>query len=321
MNRRWIELICLRPRFAFPIADIMLRLRSLLLGRGHPLHRNEGVRPFFIVGSGRCGTTLLRRILQASNQVHIPPETYVLGPAVMVYLRNRHRPWPVVVRSVLSLFEFHPEFDTFGVPLRPLGLHLIEAPKERRSLALILHRLFVYHGEQTGQRFERWGDKTPLNSFWLGAIRSVFPDARFIHLVRDGADVAASRLQAGFEEDIVRAAQRWKAAVRAVRRFAERHPEVCHEVRYEDLVSAPKEVVSRICSFLDLEFQPGMTEALGHSRDMGDVSRLAHHENVSKPISTSSIGRGRRGLSAKARSELQRVIGADLRRFGYDPLI
>ena len=244
----------------------------------------------------------------------------MVGPAVLVYLRNRDRPWKTVVRTILSLFEFHPEFHTFGVSLRPLAVELSDAPRESRSLALILDRFFRYHGEQTSQTSDRWGDKTPLNSFFLDPIYSVFPQARFIHLLRDGVDVAHSRLEAGFEPDIAGAGLRWKRAVRAVQRFARKHPGACYEVRYETLVSAPDTVVPQLCSFLDLEFKDGMVAALEHAGNMGDVSRLSHHANVTRPITTSSIGRGRRSLSPQAKSELHRVIGADLERLGYDPL-
>jgi hypothetical protein len=44
-----------------------------------PIHRNEDIAPFFVVGPGRCGTKLLRRLLQASPAVHIPPEDWSMG--------------------------------------------------------------------------------------------------------------------------------------------------------------------------------------------------------------------------------------------------
>ena len=60
MKRAW-------PQFVYPIADAARRLR----GRGYPLHRREQFDPLFIIGSGRCGMTLLRRILQAGGEVHL----------------------------------------------------------------------------------------------------------------------------------------------------------------------------------------------------------------------------------------------------------
>src|SRR5258708_7019695 len=70
-------------RFARP-------LPVLLLGR--PLHGAERHRPFFIVGSGRCGSTLLRAMLEAHPDVHVPPESR-LGPVLGDYRRYSRLPW------------------------------------------------------------------------------------------------------------------------------------------------------------------------------------------------------------------------------------
>ncbi|MEO7677469.1 MAG: sulfotransferase, partial [Verrucomicrobiota bacterium] len=159
----------------------------------YPLHRGELHRPFFIVGSGRSGNTLLRRLLQASPEVHIPPETYVLGKVIRAFRKYRWiLPWEQLINLTLAIFEFYPEFDKFEVSLRPLAQRLQDAPPGSRSLALMLDALYRFHGEQTGKTFSVWGDKTPNNSYALDRIVSVFPRAQFIHILRDGGDVVPS---------------------------------------------------------------------------------------------------------------------------------
>lgn len=308
------------PEFVYPIFDTAVRLKSVLTGRGHPLHRSEGYQPFFVVGSGRCGSTLLRRILQVSPEVHIPPESYVLGRVINLFLRNRDRPWSMLVHTALSQFEFHPDFDVFGISLRRLAHRLADVPPGRRSLALILDSLYRYHGETTEEVFERWGDKTPINVYWLDRIRGVFPDAQFIHLVRDGVDVARSMsLKSGRDADLAYAATRWKTSLRAVETFRRRHEIRCCEVRYEKLVTNPMAVVERICGFLDISFRRSMIESLHHAKTMRDVATYGHHRRVSMPIDTESIGKGRRELGQAQRMELQKLIGPELERWGYDP--
>src|SRR5215204_558893 len=72
-----------------------------------PIHRGEGFSPFFIVGSGRCGTTLLRRILEADPTVHIPPENWVFQTMVRAYRKgSRALLWNDLVNLVLSTFEY-----------------------------------------------------------------------------------------------------------------------------------------------------------------------------------------------------------------------
>ncbi len=201
------------PVMLHPAYDILVRSYRLVACRPWPLHGRERFRPVFIIGSGRSGNTLLRRILQAGSDLHIPPETFVLGRAIRLFLRNRHMPWNYLVRLVMGLFEFHREFDKFEVVLRPLVQKLAEAPQESRNLASMLNAFYQYHGRETEQTFVRWGDKTPYNTFSLDLILRVFPDARFVHMLRDGADVVQSFVEAGLQADLEAAAERWVESV------------------------------------------------------------------------------------------------------------
>lgn len=309
------------PGFVYPVLALGYRTARLLSARGYPLHRNESYAPFFIVGSGRSGNTLLRRILQASVEVHIPPETFVLGTAIKQYACERYMPWPYLVRLVLGTFEFHAEFDKFGISLQTLARALIDLPERDRSLARILDAFYRYHGTATQQGFVRWGDKTPLNAFCTDWILAVFPDARFIHMVRDGADAVRSYVAAGLQPDVDSAARRWRRSVRAVETFARRHPDRCHVVRYESLVTQPVETVRGVCDFLGFAFDALMLDGLGHSEALSDLSSYEHMDNVGKPISRDSIGKGRRELTHEQKARAQALIGLDLRRLGYDPLV
>ncbi|UCE86684.1 MAG: sulfotransferase [Deltaproteobacteria bacterium] len=302
-----------------PAREIVSRASALTLGARHPLERGEDVRPFFIVGSGRSGSTLLRRILQASPQLHVPPEMVALSEAIRVYQRRRALPWRRLVRTTLAAFERDAGFAAFGVPLGPLAERLSGAPAQTRSLAAILDGLYRFHGEQTRQRFERWGDKTPVNAFHLRSIRDVFPRAQIVHVLRDGVDAAYSYVQAGLQPDLQRAALRWRDSVAAVRAFARDHVGMCCEVRYEALVADPAAVVQRLCAVLGVGFDPAMLDARAHVAEMGDVAALAHHAAVRRPIRADSIGRGRRSLGARERALLARWIGPELSACGYAP--
>ncbi|MHC4249430.1 MAG: sulfotransferase family protein [Planctomycetota bacterium] len=301
------------------------RMKSALLGHAHPLHRHEDFRPFYVVGSGRSGTTLLRRILQASPQVHIPPETHPLAGAIALYRSSRHRDWAELVRRVFALFECDEYFQrAFGISLQPLLARLEKLVPGRRSLARMLDAFYRYHGEQTGQSFEKWGDKTPANTFAMSAIHAVFPRVQFVHTVRDGVDVVASMLEAKTTPALGTldgAALRWKRSVAAARRFARRHRDACHEIRYEELVNHATETVAELCDFLSIRYDPRMTESLDHVREMGDVPIYGHLSKVTQPIGTGSVGRGRRELSRDDRARLQDLIGRQLSQLGYDSAI
>ena len=286
-----------------------------------PLHRSEAYRPFFIVGSGRSGNTLLRRLLQASPEIHIPPETYVLRSAIRSFQRYRwFLPWKHLVNLTLAIFEFYPEFDKFEISLRPLAQRLQGMPPVSRSLALILDSFYRFHGEQIGKNFSVWGDKTPRNSSALDQIISVFPQARFIHILRDGADVVSSLLKAKLRPDLESAAKLWQTSVTAVQEFIRHHPANSYELRYEALTQNPEVVMKAVFEFLDLPFDASFIEPQSPARAMRDLSKYSHLSNVMDPISTNSIGKGRNELSLEQRQALQKIIGRDLERLGYAPI-
>ena len=300
--------------------DLFLGLKNLVPFTGYDLRGAENYDPFFIVGSGRSGNTLLRRILCSNSQVHIPPELHNLGRATNVFCRYRKMPWLDIVQIVLSQFEFQPTFEPFGVNLRPLAVKLSDAPSKSRNLAYILDQFYRYHAKEMGIACSRWGDKTTLNSFHLNRIKAVFPDARFVHMIRDGGDVIPSYVEAGFYPDIESAARRWLASVRAVSRFAECNLDTCLEVRYERLVQEPEETVSRVCEFLGITYDDAML-APDESvlEKMGDTSSK-YHEGVHYPISVASLGKGRSRLRSGERQKLGSLLNEQLKSLGYESL-
>lgn len=277
----------------------------------------DHVDPVFIVGSGRSGTTLLRRMLMQGGQIHIPPESYVLGTVIKRYGLWRLAPWRSTVRHVLSEFERYPEFARFDVTLQPLEAALVEGPQNSRTLATIVDSIYRFHSEQKGSGATRWGDKTPLNAYCLPDIHLVFPEARFVHMLRDGCDVVSSMLDMGRYATADEAARRWNTSVEAVRRFSQAHPESVLEIRYEDLAARPEETMRAVCSWLALEYRDDMVTSASSAPDLGDVPTLGHHRQVLAPITTSSIGRGRRGLDDAKRQQLQRLLGPNLAATGY----
>jgi protein-tyrosine sulfotransferase len=249
------------PEFVHRIHDFTVAVRSLAPFAHCPLQRNEPYRPFFIIGAGRSGNTLLRRVLTAHPAFHIPPETYVLPRIVKRFRRVSHMEWADIIHFIYAFFQFHEEFETFDVRnLSDLVHRVASVDKKKRSLAFIINAFYEWHAQQHGLSFERWGDKTPLNVFGLKRIHQVFPKAQFIHIVRDGCDVVASHLEAGICDHAEEAARRWRTAVGLCQSFGRAHPHACLEVRYEDFVTGPQETTAAICAFLGVAFDECMLE-------------------------------------------------------------
>lgn len=286
----------------------------LLLGR--PWRGPERYRPFFIIGSGRCGSTLLRAILQTHPDVHIPPET-PLAFALRSYRRFSRLPWSVLLRIVLTEFEFHPQWEMFELPLGPLFRESVRWPPERRNLAAVLDALYRAHAKAHKPSAICWGDKAPAHStFLLPLLEAVFPDLRAIHLVRDGRDVVASFARLA-PHSFSTWAGHWVQSVRAAQAFGTDHPAQYLEIRYEDLVSTPELIVRKVAAFLDLAFDERMLRHSDSNQWLGDVDRVEYLKGARQPIHQASVGRWREDLSASQIAELDRVLGPMLAALGY----
>lgn len=278
-------------------------------------------RPFFIVTAGRSGSTLLRAIINQDPTVIVPPESHVLGQLTRKFKRCfRFLPWEYVVRLVISEFEMQdPGFSFWKLDMQKFYPRALALPRRQRSLAKLVDMVYVYYLEDKKPEASRWGDKSIRNALYLPQIDSLFPDARYVVLIRDGRDVALSLVKADTTTvtDVERAADYWLRSVTKARRFAQRLDPSRHlEIFYEDLVSEPEPVVRRLYEFLDLEFGPEALEFAGNVDSLGDANRQIHR-NLKKPISTASVGKWRRELSEEKRSAVEALLRDELLELDY----
>ena len=212
--------------------------------------------PFFIVGSARSGTTLLRLILNAHPEVAVPPESRFITEL----WRGADE---VPVEPVLAAIVAHDRFEAWDVPIEAVREEL--SGRSTASYADVItapHRAYARLNGKT-----RWGDKTPRYVEHIPFLGALLIDARFIHLIRDGRNVALSYADVPFGPRTVTAAARlWAARVSAGisggRPLGERYL----EVRYEDLVEDAEGETKLICGFLGLEFDPGMLDYTERAR-------------------------------------------------------
>ena len=304
------------------LADRFKNVRLCVPFLGYPLYQPDQLySPFFIIGSGRSGSTLLRRILFNHPQIHIPPETLVLPYVIKIFNRYGNMAWKDLIYFVLSQFEFNSQFKYFEITLASLANDLTKVEKKHRSLAFILNQFYLYHASSVGVNCTMWGDKTPLNTFYLDRLKSVFPNAKFIHIVRDGCDVVSSYVRENLYSDIKSAAIRWKDSVIAAEKFISKNKEKSIEIRYEQLVCDPEAQIIRLCEFLSVNYTSRLIQDLERVQKMGDAAHLVHHKAVNQPINPNQVGKGRAQFSVSEKQVLTKLIGKKLVDLGYDPVM
>ena len=251
--------------------------------------------PVLVLGVRRSGTTLLRVMLDRSPELAVPDESYFVPQ-----LARRHR-GPVDVDAFLddlrrlpTLVEWRVSADAVAPRLRP-GMTTGEA----------IGAVFATYAAERGK--ERWGDKTPLYMQYLPLLEQLFPDARFVHLVRDGRDAALSFLSVpagimtegwGHPRDAAGFACQWATEVRAARELGRRVGTARYlEVGYEALVAEPEAGLRGICAFLGLAYDEAMVDYAGKT----ESARKEHQQRLER-------------AAAGRRAELAHGDGAGRRR-------
>ncbi|MGI9628867.1 MAG: sulfotransferase family protein [Longimicrobiales bacterium] len=278
--------------------------------------------PFFVLGSPRSGTTLLRAMLCAHPELVIPPENGGLVEMLRAFGNARRGPWDELVQKVLDPFRRAYEFDHWDIDLASVTEAADRLPTEERSLARLVRLVYQQYQSHHAPNKARWGDKSTPGTFrHVSSVARLFPRAQFIHIVRDGRDCVSSCVRAGFYSgSYQKAAYAWRDNVRECYRLGRRLASGgrFHELKYEDLVESPADEAARLCEFLGFEAADSMLE---HHRTVSDsvpdVLEIQHHENVRRPISTASRGRWRSEVPPDQLRGITRILGSQLRVHGY----
>jgi len=233
--------------------------------------------PLLVLGVRRSGTTLLRVVLDRHSQLAIPDESYFVPQ-----LAGRQRSEIDIdafvddLRRIRTLRDWDVSVEDVRARLRP-----------RIPLGEAIAAVYETYAADRGK--SRWGDKTPMYMQHLPLLERLWPDALYVHLIRDGRDAAVSFL--AMPEGIVTKtwahpktaadfACQWRAEVKAALALGQRvGPDRYLEVRYEALVADPAAEIERICAFAGLPFEPEMLDYAGRV----DVSAKPHQQSLTRP--------------------------------------
>jgi sulfotransferase family protein len=270
-----------------------------------------GGPPVLVLGVRRSGTTLLRVMLDRHSELAVPDESYFVPQLADRHFR-RVDPDEFVddLRRIDTLAEW-------GVSLEKVRARLTE----RMPIGAAIATVYSVYAEERSKT--RWGDKTPMYMQNLRLLERLFPDALFVHLIRDGRDAALSFLSMpkGLmtetwmqPRDVAGFAGQWRAEVKAAQRLGRRVGDERYlEVRYEDLVGDVESVLRRISTFVRLPYEPAMANYTGNV----DVSTKPHQQSLERPP-TAGLRDWRLQMSPEDIGAFDRVAGDLLDELGYE---
>ena len=263
--------------------------------------------PFFIVGSARSGTTFLRLTLNAHPHIAVPPESR--------FVTELHKGRDEVdVQEFLRELQAHKRFAAWELPIDAVRreLHGTERVPYRTAIRATYNAYASHHGKQ------RWGDKTPRYVLGIPELALMFPDARFIHLIRDGRDVALSYADVPFgPKNVAKAAKIWSTRVAAGMRDGRSLEKGRYlEVMYADLVEDNEDTIRDICSFIGVDFDPVMLDPEATSK-----GALARAERYNPHVGEQPIRRVRNWQNdmSDAQVEIFEAVAGDvLSELGFE---
>lgn len=200
-----------------------------------------GEPPIFLLGLYRSGTTLLRFVIDSHSRICCPPESEFISSL---------RPLVEDPRAIAGLDAMG--FDSDHVT--------------RRARELVAY-FFGNYADSCGK--PRWADKSPSYVDHLELLWRLFPDARYVVLLRHGLDQAHSFTRGGTldraelsqfvrqgEDPRLGAVRYWREKTERLLEFEAKHPESCHRLRYEDLCAAPESTLRQVFTFLGEPWEP-----------------------------------------------------------------
>ncbi len=252
-----------------------------------PQHRNNETAPFFLVGCVRSGTTLLRNLLRQHPNLESPEETHFFrwphsfGTGDFTHIQQHN-----------ETLRAHRELD--GVDELQYFNLLAEATS-RRGLQDGYAKLYMQARDSGALR---WFDKTPQNIYGILLMSAVYPDAKFVHIVRHPLNVVSSlragkvmgphTLQAGINT--------WLEAVSIAAEFQSAWPDRIHTLTYEDLTTSPELVLHTLLDFLG-EAAPA---------NLFDVSQVHAERNLHEEQ-----------LSEAERAMIRKQLAGEMAQYGY----
>lgn len=278
--------------------------------------------PFvFVVGCPRSGTTLLQRMLDGHPQLAVAYDTLFI-PAVV--RRQKDKNPPVSPELINNIHDFK-RFSRFGLPPDVLDNLQFKAQDYSQLVSLIYDEFARMHGKSLG------GEKSPGYVRHMPLLQGLFPQAKFIHLVRDGRNVALSLLDWGKQKKRIKGPakkyQLWDESPVAVsalwwvykasrgRRDAPKiGPEAYTEVRYESLVAEPETELRKLAEFLELPYSPDMVNFYeGKTKSEPGLSAKSAWLPATKGIRDWRIAMSNEDLEL-----FEALAGNCLLEFGYD---
>jgi len=270
------------------------------------------MKAVFVGACARSGTTFLGSMLGTHSACIATPESKF---TVDLYRELMSRSPDLDVGAILAQVKRRQDFKKWGVKVD------FPADSEAVPIAgypdLIKWLVRVYASQSGKPDYAFWIDHTPSNIVYASLLLDLFPEAKLIHLIRDGRAVAASVMQLEWGPNTPHAAAYWwiNRVAHGLAVESSFGSDRVMRVRYEDLVLDPHSTLQGLCDFLQVEYEPNMVTGTGF-RVPKQIAAI--HPYVGTAPNTSRIYAWQNRLTQRQIEIFEAIAGQFLLCFGYE---
>jgi peptidoglycan/xylan/chitin deacetylase (PgdA/CDA1 family) len=252
------------------------------------------MKRIFLVGSPRSGTTILQSLLAAHPEVISFPESkffhYLLYDKLAGKLSGRMESF---FKDEIKRPELLRDFDASQTTENKVGW-----------FSAVLDSLALEQNKSI------WLEKTPEHIYFIEDIEKFLPDAKFIHILRNGMDTIASMYEAtrsfhdlwGNVWDLEHCIDRWKYAMLTSHKYVNTSNHIL--VKYEELVDDKTKILSQVCNFLGIEYDAGML--INYKAKAANLSlNLPWHKGIERDIQSTKVHKYHKIFN---RNEIQDIL-------------
>lgn len=256
----------------------------------------------------RSGTKLLREILNQHDDVSIPRAESGFIP---YFYNQKYRYGDLNERKNFN--KWYKEFKKSSFYYHMENADIIWDEEKlygkttNHSMLDLIESIYKLHAEYEEKSF--WGDKTPEYIYYTKLIKHLFPEAKFIHIIRDVRDYCLS-MQKAWKKNIYRAAHKWVDGIGAVKKDSLLFKKDYYEIRYEDLLNDPGGEVTKLCKWLDILYSPNMIQLNKCVENLGDT------KNNSR-IVKNNLGKWAFTFTEPQIYKIEAISGKMLKDLGY----
>jgi hypothetical protein len=277
---------------------------------------------FFIICKGRSGSTLLAHMLDTNPNTLIPVENTFLIHLYPKYGQIKNWEESTIDSFIDDLYILRKTLKNWKIDREKLRVELYSHLHQNTNYASICQRTYLsFTSIYPKKNILLIGDKNPFYTFCIDEIKEIYPNAKFIHLIRDARANVRSHIVSFKTNFISFIAFKWLHYINEVEDKKEQYPDSFITVRYEDLIKTPELSLREICQFLEINYNPTSldfhetinTKLSGYKKYSEGI-----HANLKKPIDPTINEKWKTYFNKKQTNIINVICQKHLKRLKYD---